>query len=138
MTSLAVADWSQIPEEVLDMILKHVDEYEVHWRMNQFKTWRSRGYPLIRPVFDRRPIYHRMGQGCHGIGKELGALMKVSKKRGKAFRPSMMKFKYMKNDESVRSAVSRMDSREFPKRLYPENQRDSELSHKIRKKLEEW
>ena len=132
-------DWGMIPMEVVGMILEHVDDYEVQWRKNQFKrrhTILQNLYPRIRCCHDRRPIYHRMSD-CHGIKKELSAMFKVSEKRGKPFRPSMMKYKYMKNDEDVKSAVRRMDSRNIGKHLYPENQKSRELSQKIRKKLEE-
>ena len=139
-TPRPVVDWGMIPMEVVEMILKFAEYNDVEWRVNQFKTHVGplglRRYPRIRPVFDRRPIYHRMSD-CHGVWKELSAMFKVSQKRGKPFRPSMVKYKYMKNDEDVKSAVRRMDSRKIGKHLYPENQKSRELSHKIRKKLEE-
>lgn len=77
------------PQEILDIILAHNDQYEIDWRVNQFAS-----LGVVRKCFDKRT--HWKDSGAHGIAGELKAVMKAIRGR-RDLKPSALKFKYVKD-----------------------------------------
>ena len=95
------------PQEILDIILAHNDQYEIDWRVNQFASLGT-----IRKCFDKRRPQRILCQathesllrsGCefhyndaHGVGQQIRAFKSICESRGKGMKPSQLKFKYVK------------------------------------------
>lgn len=77
------------PQEILDIILAHNDQYEIDWRVNQFAS-----LGVVRKCFDKRT--HWKDAGAHGIVGELKGVMELMEKKKRDLKPSVLKFKYVK------------------------------------------
>ena len=94
------------PQEILDIILAHNDQYEIDWRVNQFAS-----LGVVRKCFDKRGGAGRTGtlpycSGAHGVGGELKAFAEACERKKRNLKPSALKFKYVRKETDVWGVIS--------------------------------
>ena len=102
-TPRPVVDWSKLPNDIVNIILKLAEYNEVEWRVNLFRPTFSVGRGLsspsnsrpIRSVFDKRKHWKAT---AHGIAPEMmNTMVKIcSKKDDGQLVPSVLKSHYRK------------------------------------------